>query len=167
MAVRSKKGPKQKSLVHLDEAQMKDMQKYCKNIIRLSSNNIKILSKESSEQLFLVDRKLIKNLLRYNQLIGDVLLGKPENPTDVHVETAPSTSSTVVLKTEDSDAKSPDSSISSDELVLENGAIALSSSSHSTVQDTPIPVETSNPDRPPDGIVKFYVYIFLNFRLNN
>lgn len=49
MAVRSKKGPKQKSLVHLDEAQMKDMQKYCKNIIRLSSNNIKILSKESSE----------------------------------------------------------------------------------------------------------------------
>jgi len=42
------------------------------------------------------------------------------------------------LKTEDSDAKSPDSSISSDGLVLENGAIALSPSSHSVVQETPI-----------------------------
>jgi len=59
------------------------------------------------------------------------------------------------LKTGDADATSSDSSANSDGWVLENGTVALSSSSHSAVQEAPIPIETSNPDRSPGGIVKF------------
>lgn len=39
-------------------------------------------------------------------------------------------------------------------MAVEKGTVELSSTFNSAVQAAPIPIETSNPDRPPNGIVK-------------